>query len=731
MKLIHFLLILIVTVIFFFYCQPSGVTTDDNPYKPPEDDDLYFITQNGDPNALTTNEIDTEYDSFLFLNNSQGRNIFVGGQVNSLDFATHVYVWLYSEEINEIDPYIQQGYPFQLYARDYNLDNEFDFAVPLYKGFNKDADNYAVKVQIGAETYNTDKEKYEYNPESSKDLTFIITDDLNAKDFHCDVYQQQSYNEFNDVSNEINYQFYDIMRINTIGNFNIINSSLTDEIVDYNEDWYTLGWYDKCTLVQYAYTIIDNSWDPGNTPHNIQIMYNFAKQYWITDGMCHGLLFYVQDYNLISGYLSSDLYGTTIADMAVNEPDPNLYRVPSLCFVFVQRIKDDFDNAWEDKMIKATAIHELGHLWCDGITNTDHTFWHNGKDKKKCVISRVPLQTSNPQFPTTTGQAILNKRGFCEGHQKRCMNVSWKLQQYEPFDVVSESKKNNNIYASTNNQYEIYENSDNIKGKIEIKLEIDSSSFIQGKLFPIYLTLSNNGDKSINLSTSDIIFNVNDHTRNKNLNIKPKTWANHYINIDANNKTVFPILLTGIISYKDEGSIPSIPWYYWKEGKYSLSLSIDDGYTIDSNLLSFSIEKIPDSLTTAFEDLKYYLDSKKTKSDYENNINKYKDSFYEHEFIVQLLDNFNYMENASKNVPSFSIEMTNTMLEKLFIKYPNTAHAYDYFKKLYIQRDKNIEFYTYIINKLKVLSKTKWSNSNRLISLIKNNNNIFKDLAIF
>jgi hypothetical protein len=603
------------------------------------DRSTYLITTDGNTNNLSQNTIDAEYDIFLFLP-GETRKLYFGGRLpqSYYDYNT---VWLENSTIwNSI-------YSIALYSTDVNEIQNNNYysilAAPIDIPYNSKVD-YNVKVHVGNVNNNL------YTSYANKDVIFKIGD-YGDRDWNIDVYQQQSYNSTAFAKDAIVKAFKEM---NVSVTMNIINSDLSDEIVDMDNSQSVFA---NNPIIQYVYSKI---YPTLNTAEAI------AK--YSVDHPNSGLLFFIQDYNITGGAAES-LYGKTYA--AYTNGDS---KYPAVSFVFVKKLLDNYSADWENKSVTATAIHELGHLWCIDLTDdATHHFWHNGDNKNQCVMDRYNLLTSGePDDPT---KKIFNFAGFCEGHLQRGMNVSWKLKQYTPYKEISGTNQQR-LFAS-NNADIIYSDINNGNNNFDLTIESARSEFIMGEIPDVIISIKNKSNDTLKLDK----FQQYIYSYDENRTIEGyKTDGMPYTILPPHQQYSFFINPMAFINHKNEGNTPAIPWFYWYEGKYDFYISYrNNGDTYFSNKILLTIDSLPDSLKEAFENLKYNINITRPSGYYRMLADKYKGTFYEQQFYYKLFVSPEYREmNDTQQLE----------VKQYIINYCNTESAYQFFHSLLIRYDK-------------------------------------------
>ncbi len=638
----------------------------------------YLITENGDLNNLSTDAVDTEYSTFLFLPN-ESRKIYVGGKLPHVEsnqiWIENVYLWG-STKVT--------GYDFsvtRIGANDYYS----GWIKPLGYPFSG---TYNISTYVGKEDLTGPTFTSYAGP---KAITFKIAQ-FDARDWNLDVYQQYSYNAFHLVREEVIAAFgYNNMNISFI-NINNANSILPDLVVDYN---YNPGnpfpVSSTSELIIYAYSKVYPTLATGDA------IIKYGE-----DHPNSGLLFFVKDYTLTTSFPDPNFAGLTLAGFT------SLARKPAVSFVFVKRITDSWNSNWETKALKHTAIHELGHLWCDNITdNATHSLWHNGKDKEKnaCVMN-TDLKVNENGEPVNNDnnrtKNILNNLRFCEGHLQRGMNVSWKLKRYVPYGQ-NQTEMTKELFTSNRIlQRSVQDN------KLNIVLSTTKKDYIKGELIDAFVIIKNNSGDTIKFNYSKFYL----------ITDKSDTVSQEAIK-DGSVAVIAPyselkILMSPLesIAFKDDDNRESAdyPWYYWSEGNYKYYLSLTSGgKEYFSNKIPISIKPVPDSLVTAFNNLKRDIrhpamlsfDTYKFEK-YETLFEMYKGSYYEREYYHKLLFNRNYFDAIANKQEANKIRARAYELYKECIhKYPDSFTAYELFMKLLYPFETNKLIIDDIINTLK------------------------------
>ncbi len=617
----------------------GGVSTPGEGYtEGPSTYDDYFITQNGDMNNesdLTTENLDTEYDTFLLLKDPKGqRDIFLGGLIDQLANASKVEI-----ECSQLYNTNRRKYIKTLYAFGHTY---------YFVAFNILSYNSPTNATLYAKLLDNNNTTI-----SQKQYTIKIAPE-NAKDWGLRVYQQQSYNRLDDTKDEVVSEFKKMGVFLGIDGVNIINvdHSLPDEVIDYDYNSIPIE-DDPCVL--YAFSkIYPNIIDPGER----------INQYF-TDHPNEGLLFFVKDYNMLHPPLNPPIvFGYTINGAFANGEKK---RAP-ISFIFIDQHTTGIDPLWIGKFIQTTVIHELGHLWCENFTdNSTHTFWHNSNDKIQCVM-KSDLVIEN-QIPDQNAQRVLNFRSFCIGHLQRGSNISWHLKQYSPYGEESTFMGMSTLLASASKPNHSYNDDD-----IEVELTCDKTDLIQGESINIFLKIQNNTDDTITISSikNSIYEYGNDSTftnrRRGGIIIPP--LGRYYDLFDPSDYLVF----SGI----------DFSTNFLKPGIYKYNLSVlTEKNEVVSNTVRITINPVPNSLQKAFNDFGTNNNTPRTTETFEKLANKYKNSFYEQQFYFKLLISSDYYNaiRGKEGVAEYRNKAIN--LNKEFIlKYPNSNLAYRLFNRI-------------------------------------------------
>jgi hypothetical protein len=628
-------------------CSSNSVT--DGGTSGNVDRNPYLITTDGNANNLSQNLIDAEYNTFLFLP-GETRKLYYGGKLpqNYYDYNS---VWLENSSI------WNPRHAISLYSTDISTVNsnyyydvlDAPIDIPYFTGDNN------VSVHVG--NINNDQ----YTSYASKTVTFRIAD-YGDRDWNIDVYQQQSYNSTSFSKDAIVKAFKEM---NVPVNINVIKSDLDNETVSMDNRITTS--YSDNPIIRYVYSKIYPD-----------LSTNIAISKYSVDHPNNGLLFFIKDYNVTGGD-SVGLWGRTYAAYANGEA-----KYPAVSFVFVKKLLDDFAADWENKSIISTAIHELGHLWCVGLTDDPtHTLWHNGDNKKQCVMDKYNCSAGTPDDPT---KKIFNFAGFCEGHLQRGMNVSWNLKQYTPWGELT--GLNQPMLFASNNSNVISTDTDN-NNKFDLYIESGKSEFIMGEVPDVIVRIKNKTNDTLKLYTRQLyIFSYDENRIIEGYRSEGIT----YTILPPNQQFSYILNPMAFINHKKEGNIPGVPWFYWNEGEYDFYLSYKyEGNTFYSNKIPLIIYPVPDSLKGAFEDLKHDIYEPYPKENYKLFTKYYKGTFYEQQFYYNLLTSPDYWELNNVEQAEY---------KEFIVKYSNTAFAYSLFNSLFNNYDNNKNLIEDIIKEL-------------------------------
>lgn len=672
----HIIRIVVFTPMFFLLiagsCDPPN-TTGDTGTGGTSDQNNYIITQTGninDPNDFTTEKLDLDYNTFLLLTDGVPRNIYFGGLLPSSTYANEVNIICDALGVDDIT---NQTINYQI-----TNNGPYYYYVPfsIYSTFFATPGEYLITANL------------QYNGTATGDqlvCTLKVAENI-ARSWTLDVYEQIAYYSINFTEEKIRTAFNELQV--SLG-VDVKNSSMIDETINWDR---THTSYDENELVIYAYLKV---YPNKSTPSAIA---DYAIEH-----PNNGLLFYIKNYNIIDNEPLENLNGVTFAYGGT------VARLPALCFVFVERVRIGWHNDWEENVLSATSIHEAGHLWCEGFTDNDtHQLWHNGDYLKSCVMINPYVKDAGVNgVPDAQTQNILENLKFCEGHVQRGLNVSWYLKQYAPY---GETTNGSNQYLYALNGSPAQYNNIRVGDDLKINIESYQKDYIQGKLIDVLVRVKNNTQYAIKLHPADhLLFS---YEESKTIDSQPMGGYYATVVIPPYQEYIYLVNPLKYVNHKkeDKGLLPGLPWYYWPEGDYDYYISYKfNNKVYTSNKIPITILPVPDSLTTAFEDLKadknnpdlLNFSTYKFES-LENLFEKYRETFYEKEFLYKLINNWNYTYAIANKKEAESIRPRAMELYKEFIlKYPNTQAAFSYLRKIYIYRDKgNENLLTEIISSL-------------------------------
>lgn len=643
------------------------------------DKNPYLITTDGDPSHLSQNQIDAEYNTFLFVG-GETRKIYFGGKLPSIH-SNYNAVWLNSSLWN---PRLAVSLPSE------NIDNNDYYYVQLAPNDVQATDNnYPIVANVGYEFGSS------YTSYQTKNCTLKTTAFNSYRDWGLNVYQQSSYNSLDLTKSSIVKAFNEMNVYLGNNGANIISqkSNLQDLIISID---YSDPSIDQNPALLYAYSQIYEG-----------VEINQAFNMYFDEHPYEGLLFFVKNYNLINPPAPPAVppiwYGITFGawnnDFKIKAP---------VSFVFVQKIKDEVSGDWEDKEIKRTTIHELGHNWCKLFTDELHLLWHNGDNKKQCSMKYINYTTAGVPAEEYD-KKVLNHLGFCEGHLQRGMNISWQLKQYTPLGELTEKLVDNTTTYASNLPYNNLE-----ENELNVELVCKKKDFIQGELIDVLVKIKNLTNKNISLKIpkhylidkeKDTVINGINSTSYGGYQLPP--FGDYYLTLDP----------LSYIGYNEKDVFPGYPWYYWKSGSYEYYISFEiDGKPVSSNSLSINILPPPDSLANAFSDLKEDMNNipklnfeNYQVEKYETLAEKYKNTFFEEEFTYKLLKNTNYyFAIQNKDEAKCLRERALQLYKEYIIKHPNSNSAYTLFKWLYYNYHDNKDNIEEIINSLKISVPDCW-----------------------
>ncbi len=645
-----------------------------NPSNPSSNNYLqedYLITIAGELNDLSTEKIDAEYDVFFFTS-TEDRKIYLGGKIPSGENYNITWLECLSSECSGLG-WNDYKYFGPIFSDKITSSGYYGTEIKnMYIPSQSTEQDYSVVAKVGNEDFINGN--YIYTAKGTKNLTFKVGP-LTARDFTLDVYQQQSYNSMSFTEERIKLAF-EKMHVSTT--VNLKSSDLTNQVVNWDRDPQTT--FDSNPIIIYAYNKVYP--DIENT---LLAMSTYSYEY-----PNNGLLFYVENYNIVNGPVDNSIEGVTLQSWINGQ-----YKQPVLSYVFVKKITDNWSTNYKNTCITATSIHEIAHLWCAEFTDeATHEKWHNGDNKSQCVMIS-PYERNQSGNPINETINIFDYLGFCEGHLQRGMNISWELKQYTPYGENS-SKPSKDLFTSIN------ENAHLNNDIFEVNIESSKNDYVKGELVDVLVRVKNNSTDTIKLGAAD--HHLYSYEESRTIDNKNSNYKYSYVLIPPHQDYVYLVNPLNFIAHNKESIFPGFPWYYWDEGNYDYYISYDlYNTTYISNKIPIKINSVPDSLKQAFEDLKEDLKNPATLNKYETLFEKYKGSFYDKEFFYKLLktNSFYYAianEEKDRNLRPKAMDL----YKEFIIKYPNCEAAYNLFHRIYDYKNKGNEFLLEeIINLLK------------------------------
>lgn len=621
-KILISLLILLVSA-----CSGGGDIPSENETGGNSDYEDYVITIDGNINNPKTEALSAEYNTFL-MNTQLNRNLFLGGKLltgsnpDQCKVSVNCPAFLYAVED---------------YINDFNINGTTFYYVPLTVTAFSSSGDYTMTAQLLEGS----------TLKATQSFAIKIENYSNQGNWGLRVYQQLNYNKLDDTKDEIISSFKSMgVEFGSEGeNIENIKSDLDDEIINYDYNPVPIE-DDPC--VQYAFSKI---YPDKTTSEAIDLFFQQHPN--------EGLLFFVKDYNMLHPPAEPPIvlgYTSGVSANGINKRAP-------ISFIFVDRHVIDY--TWLGKYLQTTVIHELGHLWCENLTDSPtHSLWHNSDFSDRCVMkSNLTIQN---EIPDESAKKVLNYRNFCTGHFQRGLNISWNLKQYSPFgeDTNPEEKI---LLASNTKRVNL------LNGGLKIELDYDKTDIIQGESVDIFAKIKNNTTDTLIIELKHYIKNLDSDSTfsnrsNKYVHLPP--FGNYYFMLDPIDYIVF-------------GGIDFSSWTL-KPGHYEYYLScIVDREEYFSNKISINVNSVPDSLKQLFNGLVH--DSNKNYSAaYSLELaERYNGTLYEQQFYFRLLKNNDYYY-ALQNKAEFSNyrEQALELSKEFILKYPNTTFAYRLFYRI-------------------------------------------------
>jgi len=234
---------------------------------------------------------------------------------------------------------------------------------------------------------------------------------------------------------------------------------------------------------------------------------------------------------------------------------------------------------------------------------------------------------------------------------------------------------------------------------LSIKISCDKPEIIQGEYIDVLVKVTNKTNKMITMGApkhylydynNDLIYT--NHFGEGRVQVKILENESYYFLLDPQGYLMF--------KGKDFSTNTFPPGSY----DYYVSLFVG-GKEIRSNKINLKVKPVPDSLKQAYDALRFYKQYDPNKNyllEAENKFMKYKGTYYQKEFLYNLLNTYTYMDAIQNKKNAVIFRKKATKLYKEFIlKYPNASQAYYLFSLIMNNFKENNNLVSSILSILK------------------------------
>ena len=544
----------------------------------------------------TDKYIDTNYDTFFVLQGEK-RLIYFGGINNYIYGSPHF-------EFDDQDlMYNDKNF---MISKLYDDNNTRWYTEFNYTGTGN-AGDYKAIARVG------EMDELIFSEGANKEITIKMGED-GDRDWNISIWHQESYDEYdydNVVDKNVKKAFTEGMNVNLIiddHDYDLPNQSM--DFQTYGTYYNAYEQFSQKPAVQWAYKYIKElSFIPDAEETEEYIIEDHES----TEGDRRVYLFYVE-----SGTgPTNDILGNTTMISSISHNQRW-----AICWVFAKTIRDKIYDGeeWKKKVIAANTIHELGHAWCEEFTNTgdyqSHITWHNGDNENLCLMHAGKF---NEGYLDETEKKILKLSMFCEGHNQRGMNISWKRNRFLPYgekEVPASKSMKQDIYSSISNNIQFSEKVEDIS----VILSLDTTEFFPGQFINYLVTIKNNSDNIIKIqrqAISSLLFydQLNNNLLSNSVLAKGSGWEEYgkKYEVNPNSQIIFP----GHKSYYLPVH-PPFNKHFLEPGKYKtwvdiayVNVELKKFIECKSNEIEFEIKPVPKSEEKAFNLLKDIIINKK------------------------------------------------------------------------------------------------------------------------
>jgi hypothetical protein len=658
-------------------CPPSTLSHQNTSSAYP-----YKMDINGDTTQLKSELISTEYNTYLISTKDNVRDITFGGAANGYSSNQLSYLYLTSSAPDFSAQRITIGTTNNWWNNMHNYFGtfqlggiNFDYILPEYEVYDA-----SVSVQ--------DTVNEQYVSRGTKTFNILLAGP-NARDYNLDIIEQNSYRVFsdNDIDTASIREIFAGMNINLLCT---LHTAVPDSIISpYNDTSTYLKTSDP--LIKYVAMILY----PTLTEQN-------AVSSFINNNKDRGVLVFVKNATIPAtkfGKTITYLEGTTVHATA--------------SYIFSNNIDNAIDVTWRYKYYKANAVHELGHQWCINLASNSsnpnsHQYWHNGANRKECVMNSPLVYNSGNGIPDDSTQKILNLCDFCAGHKQRMMNVSWKIGAYLADQLpTSLYRQNSNIYAYSSKSQVGFDSGEDVE--LQISVSMPDVQFLKGKAIDILITAKNISDHTVefypsSLRESLVLLENGEELRNAvnyspdNLPVMLRSGEEYYLYSD-------PAQLT---NNSKKYTVETMRNAQLDEGNYKYRAGFVVGENIVwSDSFSFRVIPVPDSMKSVFDE---YMTKKRNISmrrydlsgDIYPEIPDLKHDYYDKEYLNYILTYTSYYEALEAGGSGILYKRASDLVEKYILKYPNTNFSSGFFQLILTYRKSpgNNELLSRIVNKM-------------------------------
>lgn len=228
---------------------------------------------------------------------------------------------------------------------------------------------------------------------------------------------------------------------------------------------------------------------------------------------------------------------------------------------------------------------------------------------------------------------------------------------------------------------------------LEVTLSCDKTEFIQGESIDVLIKIKNNTNDTISISPKHYLYDYNSDSTFSNggrgiIIIPP--FENYYYMLDPSDWLLF-------LGRMDLTTFTLKPGNY----EYYTSASLSNKKYL-SNKINIKVNAVPDTLESAFNNLKYDKKNWTTIETAEKHLEKYKYNFYATKFYRRVFD-YGYYYNAIQNKDEAKDyrERAIKLYKEYILRFPNTSIAYGSFPVIMFNYADNQSLVEEILKSLK------------------------------